>query len=618
MKKSFLIMLLSLILISCDSTKESKNDFDCSQCNSETEVCNLDEQKCDLKSVFDCSQCDTTYQSCNQTDSKCDLLSGKCLDNSSCREEEECNTTTHQCEQVVMGETIYEVRTKVYSEGTTVTVNGIVTGVVYNGELIQGVFIQESGDSYRGIYIYFKTAGTKNINIGDKISMTGVYTEYYLLSEIVSDTIDSISITSSNNQIFEPKDITASSISTNQVEPYESMIVRVRGDFTVGSESSGNLAITDNSGAKFSLRKDIFSYNLSSGTKLTEIVGVLTYHYQEYKILPRKIEDLVDHSQLCNTIECGNGEICVVENETPSCICNQLDGYYPSEDICLNPCENTPCVEENRNRCNPESATQFTCLCNSGFQDNNGICEAVPYCNPEIYSSAFGLKGQALADELKIIVNRNFSSWGYDDGRIAMFSYIDNDNGTIMCIYTGEYGSHPYVDDFNLLHKGCDGCADKPANEIWNWEHTWPDSQLSDPNAEADLHHLFPTRAYVNSARSNYPFDNGGSDKYCADGVNGPSSCTGYDYISYRNGSTSFEVADQHKGNTARAMYYMLIKYKTFATYINSSQFTVLRAWHSQDEVDLKERSRNDKVEMFQHNRNPFVDCPQFVDALYQ
>jgi endonuclease I len=141
---------------------------------------------------------------------------------------------------------------------------------------------------------------------------------------------------------------------------------------------------------------------------------------------------------------------------------------------------------------------------------------------------------------------------------------------------------------------------------------------LNSTDAESDLHHLFPTRAYVNSRRSNYPFGNvDGGDKFCDDGINGPGSCIGYDYVSELK-SSIFEPADQQKGNTARAMFYMLIKYKNLDDHKNTAQFTALRAWHSADPVDQKERDRNDKVEMFQHNRNPFVDCPQFVEALYQ
>jgi len=262
-----------------------------------------------------------------------------------------------------------------------------------------------------------------------------------------------------------------------------------------------------------------------------------------------------------------------------------------------------------------------SCLCGLGLEENDeGVCVEAGYCDSATYGSAFGKTGSALRAELKTIVTRTFDSYGYDDGRIAMFGYIDNNNGVIKCIYTGEEANHPYVDNFNLLHKGCDGCADKPANDFFNWEHTWPKSKGSGSGyAKSDLHHLFPTRSYVNSARSSIPFGNVSSgDKYCDDGVSSDGACEGKTYVSKKT-SGAFEVADQHKGNTARAMFYMYVKYDLGGSnYLNGSEATALREWHSVDPVDEKDRDRNNKVEMFQKNRNPFTDCPQFVDALFE
>mgnify|MGYP003816292265 CR=1 FL=1 len=41
-----------------------------------------------------------------------------------------------------------------------------------------------------------------------------------------------------------------------------------------------------------------------------------------------------------------------------------------------------------------------------------------------------------------------------------------------------------------------------------------------------------------------------------------------------------------------------------------------LRDWHRQDPVDEAERRRNEGVEAFQGNRNPYVDLPDLLDRI--
>ena len=43
-----------------------------------------------------------------------------------------------------------------------------------------------------------------------------------------------------------------------------------------------------------------------------------------------------------------------------------------------------------------------------------------------------------------------------------------------------------------------------------------------------------------------------------------------------------------------------------------------LLKWHRQHPVTDSERLRNQRIfKEFQGNRNPFVDCPEFVDAVF-
>jgi endonuclease I len=42
----------------------------------------------------------------------------------------------------------------------------------------------------------------------------------------------------------------------------------------------------------------------------------------------------------------------------------------------------------------------------------------------------------------------------------------------------------------------------------------------------------------------------------------------------------------------------------------------VLKEWNRLDPPDDQERSRNDRIYKLQHNRNPFIDHPEFIDRI--
>ena len=89
-----------------------------------------------------------------------------------------------------------------------------------------------------------------------------------------------------------------------------------------------------------------------------------------------------------------------------------------------------------------------------------------------------------------------------------------------------------------------------------------------------------------------------------------------------------FEPADTYKGDFARSYFYISTAYMknwdccdTEATFANASianwMENILRDWHSSDPVDISEIARNDDIYVnWQHNRNPFIDYPQFVDQI--
>jgi len=156
----------------------------------------------------------------------------------------------------------------------------------------------------------------------------------------------------------------------------------------------------------------------------------------------------------------------------------------------------------------------------------------------------------------------------------------------------------------------------------WNREHVWAKSHGdfgTTMGAGTDLHHLRPTDASVNSSRSNLDFDNGGIQH---------SEATGNYYD-----SDSWEPRDSVKGDVARMLFYMAVRYEgdsgeldlELNNLVNNGSApyhgkqSVLLQWHKEDPVDQFERERNDIIYSdYQHNRNPFIDHPKWASAIWE
>ena len=157
----------------------------------------------------------------------------------------------------------------------------------------------------------------------------------------------------------------------------------------------------------------------------------------------------------------------------------------------------------------------------------------------------------------------------------------------------------------------------------WNREHVWAKSHGQfgkRPPAGTDLHHLRPTDVTVNSRRGNLDFDNGG--ELYTDG-DGATQC--------RVDSDSWEPPNSVKGDIARMIFYMAVRYEggdgapdlELADNVSNNKkplhgkLSTLLIWHQQDPVDDWERRRNDRIYEKQHNRNPFIDHPEFVNLIW-
>ena len=151
----------------------------------------------------------------------------------------------------------------------------------------------------------------------------------------------------------------------------------------------------------------------------------------------------------------------------------------------------------------------------------------------------------------------------------------------------------------------------------WNREHVWPQS-LGGGNTSgggADLHHIRPSDAVVNSTRGNKKYGEvtNGTAKY------GSNPATGY-LGGYYN-STYFEPLDNVKGDVARIVLYVWVRWGSAwgadsVTEVFQS-VDVLLEWMIIDPVDTWELGRNEVVQDIQGNRNVFIDYPEYAWLIF-
>ncbi|MEN2494610.1 MAG: Extracellular ribonuclease [Hyphomicrobiaceae bacterium hypho_1] len=155
-------------------------------------------------------------------------------------------------------------------------------------------------------------------------------------------------------------------------------------------------------------------------------------------------------------------------------------------------------------------------------------------------------------------------------------------------------------------------------NNGWNREHLWPQSRGTQKlPMKSDLHHVHPVDASVNRRRGNLDFGEDGKPEGEAPNT----------FIGKRN----FEPRNEIKGDIARSLFYMDIRYegrsgnpdlqlvKKFVTRKsnNVGNLCMLLIWHKEDPVDTIERNRHDRVARIQGNRNPFIDTPSVANQLF-
>ena len=238
------------------------------------------------------------------------------------------------------------------------------------------------------------------------------------------------------------------------------------------------------------------------------------------------------------------------------------------------------------------------------------ICQTVDY-----YQSCFGLSGEELKSELHELIS-DHTSYSYTTTKDILRESDEDPNNpsNIILVYSGNS-----IDKFDF--------ASNMQADFWNREHVWPKSHgefdNGDPFEEpaySDAHNLKPIDSSMNTFRGEKDFDNGGSIVFNGDVETSCYSTT-----------TTFEPRDEVKGDIARIIFYMDVRYEggsgepnlvvvdglTTYPYPQIGDKSTLLQWHEQDPPDAFEKRRNDIIFKWQGNRNPFIDYPEFVDYIF-
>ncbi len=236
------------------------------------------------------------------------------------------------------------------------------------------------------------------------------------------------------------------------------------------------------------------------------------------------------------------------------------------------------------------------------------------------YDNASGKTGEELKTALNNIIKGHttfsYTASGTDVWDILKETDRDpNNSNNVILLYSGRSVNGPQ--EYN------NGAG-------WSREHVWAKSRGdfgTSHGAGTDVHHLRPCDVSMNSTRNNRWFAE------CDVPVYDEGVFTG----SYKSDTEwLWKPRAEVNGDVARMIFYMATRYEGHdgdpdlepIDYIPSDNYTKdpihalltdLLAWHLEDPVDDWEINRNNIIYTnYQHNRNPFIDHPEYVGYIWE
>lgn len=209
------------------------------------------------------------------------------------------------------------------------------------------------------------------------------------------------------------------------------------------------------------------------------------------------------------------------------------------------------------------------------------------------YQSSEGKVKDELLSSLRSYNRPNSPS--YDWSRYEKADEAENLSDSIRCLYTRlTMKKNSHVGSYSL--------------DTWNREHIYPQGRF--PASDKDNHNIYACEGQINNYRGSLSFGE------VAHTSSNRQEVHGYLTDCYKSGGL-FEPCDEAKGEVARAVMYCAVYYEYSITSIFDDVETCLR-WHYEiDPVDDRDIYRNNIVHDLQGNRNPFVDHPEYANAIW-
>lgn len=229
---------------------------------------------------------------------------------------------------------------------------------------------------------------------------------------------------------------------------------------------------------------------------------------------------------------------------------------------------------------------------------------------PAYYSSIdFSQSGLTLKNQLAtLIINTHTTPISYDDvWTVLQVSDLDPTNSTkVLLAYGYNDADGSVFNDRTRIKTNYGGTSGQ-----WNREHTFAKSlgnpDLGTTGPGSDAHNLRSSDVDMNADRGN---------KLFADG-SGNAATTGANWY----------PGDEWKGDCARIVMYMYLRYGLqcrpyfcavgVTNSVDANMVNVLLDWNAEDAVSQLELNRNDEIQNWQGNRNPFIDNPYIATKIW-
>jgi endonuclease I len=503
----------------------------------------------------------------------------------------------------------------------------VVTSGVVTAQTALYFVIQDGSGPWSGLWARGATAPS----IGDSVTVFGTVSESDGIN--AGNTLLVGAEVMSSAVAMAPPGVTIVTTANAPSEEYEGVLVSVGDALCTNANAGAGVWLIDDGSGSCAVGEFAHDSDPTLGTTY-DVVGPVRYSDGLFSIEPRGAGDIAwvwDGSApvIVSTAPTGETSVRVTFSEDAEPTSAATAGNYSIDSLSVFDAAPVPghpdqvelTVSAMRERAYTLTVNGVEDLFGNAMTGAVGFFDYVDYGAPEgYYDSAAGLLGESLRAALHSTID-DHTVWSYDYAWTAFRTADDKSNGKVWDMYSDvPGGTPPYEYDFGIDEGGIGGAE----GNGYTREHSWPKSWFDDASPMvSDIFALYPCDAHVNGNRGAYPYGEVTSPEWVSlnGSERGPCTYPGYSGI-------VFEPIDEYKGDLARTYFYMTARYYSEDAGWTGSPMTdgadllpwavdMLLEWHEADPVSRKEIERNGTIFGIQHNRNPFVDRPEFATAMY-